>query len=180
MKKDQDVLKKDQDVLKNEKENKEDYDNRRTVMRTEHQQEHDVIRDDITKAKEGNKMEFNEIKKEIKALKDMMTKLLKTTEDHQKDHDENVKLNTELLNAKADQLKNENEIEIIKLKKELMIAQEVQERIPKMEEEVIGLNSEVLELKQHRQTDQIVNRELRSKLMKANEQLATCSINERS
>ena len=105
----------------------------------------------------------------------MMTKLLKATEDHQKDRDENVKLNTELLNAEADQLKNVNQ-----LKKELMIAQEANERIPKMEQEVNGLNSEVLELKQHRQADQIVNRELRSKLMKANEQLATCSINERS
>ena len=55
-----------------------------------------------------------------------------------------------------------------------------QDRIPKMEQEVNGLNIEVLELKQHRQTDQILNRELRSMLMKANEQLATCSIDERS
>ena len=85
-------------------------------------------------------------------MNDMMTKLLKATEAHQKDRDENVKLNTE-------QLKNENQ-----LKKELMIAQEVSQRIPRMEEEVNGLNSKVLELKQHRQTDQIVNRELRSKL----------------
>ena len=153
------------------------------VMRTERQQEHNVIRDDITKAKEDNQMEFTEIKNEIKvlnekhqedfkALNDMMTKLLKATEDHQRDHDENVKLNTE------QQLKNENEN--IQLKKELMIAQEIQEGISKMEQELNGLNIEVLELKQHRQTDQIVNRELRSKLMKANEQLATCSINERS
>ena len=59
---DQDALKKDLDVLKNEKENKEDYDNRRTGMRTERQQEHNVIRDDITKAASSNGNEWMSFK----------------------------------------------------------------------------------------------------------------------
>ena len=87
-----------------------------------------------------------ENKEDYKVLIEMIKQLLKLSEAHQKDHDANVKLNSE-------QLKNENENN--QLKKELMIAQEVNQRIPKMEEEVIGLNSEVLALKQHRQTDQI-------------------------
>jgi predicted secreted protein len=154
--------------------------------------EHKII-NEVAKANDRNQMEFkalnlkmdeakNKTHNELETLTQMIEQLLgssmeqqqkidtllKATEEHQKDRDENVKLKAELSSTKEQQ------------KMELQEAKDTnKERNFKLERENNELFSEIMDLKIERQMERVTRTELRTKLMKANELLAMFTVDER-
>lgn len=127
----------------------------------------DLIRNELMKVKEENQIMMKQLQNVIDFKKD----LFKIKEQQQLDK---LEMNGIIIDKEA--LKMEN----LKLKRELSKSKENQQKNTiEMTKVVIDLNNlhkEIFELKQKHQTDKIVFSELRTKLMKANEQLAHCVI----
>ncbi|CAO1295055.1 unnamed protein product [Diamesa tonsa] len=117
-----------------------------------------------------------------KELKKLINKLLKASEEHQ----ENLKLRTELSLAKDEQKTAQDERDQLKkelndLKRDFTEAKETIElKLPKMEQTIEDFYMEVMDLKVERHNERQNSIALRSKLMEVKEQLAECQINERS
>lgn len=134
--------------------------------------------------------ELNELKNELLKAKELQRmnelKLNNWKDDHQKECNENINLRAKLSKIE-DELKKEQEsgTECVKerdslkkdnadLKMDLLEAKQINDvKVPKMEKTIEDFFVQVSELKREHNMERETCRELRSKLMKANEQLVT-------
>lgn len=158
-------------------------------------------KDLLTRSLQRQEVQLNELMNVFSKLKEhnrisemeFKLQLLEASNKQQTEFSENIKLRDELSNAKYEKKKEQDEkFEVLKekdslkeenvdLNKKMLLALEtIEQKVPKMEQEVNELQKELLEMKQQSQTDKIVSGELRGKLIKANEQLAKCEIDERN
>ncbi|CAO1295100.1 unnamed protein product [Diamesa tonsa] len=158
------------------------------------------IRDESKKASDKNQMDLKVLnqnmdkfqdknQEQYKELNEMIKTLLKASEGHQIEQQENIKLRAELSLAKTEQKKeqesntkvlNERDQLIKELSDELTEAKEtIDQKLPKMEQTINEFHMEVMDQKIERHHQRELYREIRSKLMEAKEQLAECQINER-
>ena len=138
----------------------------------------DLIIQESMKVKEDNQKMMKQLLNAIDAKDELRTKLTEALEQKLKTEIAMTKLKEQqqMKNLELNNVTNEKAAlkkEIKELKKQLFHSNENQQ---KMTIEVSNLNKEVFELKQKHQTDKIVFGELRTKLIKANEQLASCII----
>lgn len=160
----------------------------------------DEISTNIILNKEDNRKEFNEIKtelivtkdvhqqtklenqKELQDLNEMMKQLLKSSNKQQMERYENMKLKTELAKAK-DQLQEEQKghIEVVTEKDAMKIELVetkfiIDVKVPKLELEVNELSEGIFKLKEQLHREKATCNEMRTKLIKANEKLADCTL----
>ncbi|CAO1340032.1 unnamed protein product [Diamesa tonsa] len=131
----------------------------------------------LLKASQEHQMECQEtIKRRVE---------LSTIKDEQKmEQEENFKVINDLTNEKDQLMKESTDLkkestdlkkELTDLKKELTEARDtIEQKLPKMDKTINELNMEVMEIKSQRKQERTTCRELGTKLMKANEHLATC------
>ena len=134
-------------------------------MLREAKEDRDVLKKDLREAKEVFQTKEDALTKNFynnqKKLNELMKQILNAINVQQKDRVETEKLRMELSEQN-------------KLKQDLLEAKQMNEKIPKMEREIYDLNKNIFDIKEQRRMERSAFIEVKGKLNRAEEQLASC------